>query len=83
MSRRDALIREAAAEIDRINKLVGGAAVPFGVEDTLAVVKLLLAEQGQLPTRRGIPRDDTEYEQDLSKAVAAVAPPDRPRRRNI
>lgn len=54
MSRRDALIREAAAEIDRINKLVGrdlgGAAVPFGVEDTLAVVKLLLAEDGKSPS---------------------------------
>jgi len=41
------------------------------------------AGQGQLPTRRGIPRVDSEYEQDLSKAVAAVALPDRPRRRNI
>lgn len=50
MSRRDELIREAAAEIDRINKLVGGAAVPFGVEDTLAVVKLLLAEDGKSPS---------------------------------
>ena len=35
----------------------------------------------QLPTRQGTPRDDTEYEQDLSKAVAAVALPDKPRRR--
>jgi len=41
------------------------------------------AGQGQLPTRQGVPRDDNEYEQDLSKAAAAVTSPERPRRRSI
>lgn len=49
VSRKDELIREAAAEIDRINKVLGrveyrGWYVPFGVDYALAAVKRLLAE---------------------------------------
>ncbi len=39
--------------------------------------------RGNLPTRRGVIRDEATYEQDLSKAAAAPEPPKRPRRRNI
>ena len=39
--------------------------------------------KGRLPTRGGVPRDDAEYEQDLSKAATAVSPEMRPRRRKI
>jgi transcriptional regulator with XRE-family HTH domain len=39
---------------------------------------------GHLPSRLGTPRDDAEYDQDLSKAAAApMPPPERPRRRQI
>ena len=31
--------------------------------------------KGNLPTRRGVPRDEAVYEQDLSKAAAAVPKP--------
>lgn len=38
---------------------------------------------GHLPSRLGTPRDDTEYEQDLSRAPASTPAPERPRRRQI
>jgi len=38
---------------------------------------------GHLPSRLGTPRDDAEYEQDLSRAAAATPAPKRPRRRQI
>jgi transcriptional regulator with XRE-family HTH domain len=40
-------------------------------------------DKGSLPTRAGVPRDDAEYEQDLSKAATALSPETRPRRRKI
>ncbi len=39
--------------------------------------------KGNLPTRAGEPRPDADYEQDLSKAVSAAAPPAKPRRKGI
>lgn len=33
--------------------------------------------KGSLPTRRGVPRDEAVYEQDLSKAAAAVPKPSK------
>lgn len=39
--------------------------------------------KGSLPTRRGVPRDEAVYEQDLSKAAATAPEALRPRRRRI
>lgn len=39
--------------------------------------------KGRLPTHKGVPREDVEYEQDLSRAATSVASEMRPRRQGF
>ena len=76
-------VRESAARIGLAREFVVTTRTRRTRRPLYLDAAAIWSEESRLPERRGTPRDASVYEQDLSQAPDGVAPPKRPRRRNI